>query len=236
MMHFYVQRIIRRLKKNPNYTLDQSLSPKLLTPVLARRGMALIRGGLVRLRVRHCGGALFIGKRVQLRHTGLIRLGRSVIIEDGVLIDALSLEGVQINDNVTIARSAIIQCTGVISQLGVGLSVGTNSAIGAYAFIGAQGGVQIGSDVIMGPRVNIHSEDHGYDDVHTPIRLQPVRRQGVVIENDCWIGAGAIILDGVRLGRGCVVAAGSVVKESIPAYKVAAGVPSRIVKDRKLGQ
>ncbi len=233
MMHAFIQRIIRRLKKNPNYALDPSLRPRLLTPVLARRGMALVRGGMARLRLRHCGGALFMGKRVQLRHTGLIHLGRSVIIEDGVLIDALSLEGVQIDDNVTIARGAVIQCTGVISQLGVGMSVGTNSAIGAYTFIGAQGGVQIGSDVIMGPRVNIHSEDHGYDDVNTPMRLQPVRRQGVVIENDCWIGAGAIILDGVRIGRGCVVAAGSVVNQSIPSYKVVAGVPARIVKDRK---
>ncbi len=233
MLHAFAQKIIRRLKNNPAYCLDASLNVSLLLPVLGLRGLALVRGWLRHFCLDHKRGALFIGKHVQLRHPRLIRTGRSVIIEDYVLIDALSQQGVQLGDNVTVARSAAIQCTGVISQLGVGLCVGDNSAIGAYSFLGAQGGIKIGSDVIMGPRVNIHSEDHCYDDVKTPIRLQGVRRRGVIVENDCWIGAGAIILDGVHIGRGCVVAAGSVVKNSIPAYSVVAGSPARVVKNRR---
>lgn len=235
MLHAAVQHIIQQLKNDPNYRLDSSLRVGSLMAVLGRRGMALMRGYLARLPMKHGGGALFIGKRVQLRHKRSMHFGRSVIIEDDVLIDALSHQGVQLGDNVTIARGAVIQCTGVISQLGIGLSMGPNSAIGAYSFLGAQGGIQIGSDVIMGPRVNIHSEDHGYDDVDAPMRLQPVRRQGVVVENNCWIGAGAIILDGVHIGGGCVVAAGSVVKRNIPPNTVVAGSPARIVGNRHSG-
>jgi len=236
MLHSFSQKIIRRLKNKPAYCLDKSLHVRLLLPVLGMRSRTLMRGWLKHFRLGHSRGALFMGRQVQLRHPRLIRIGRSVIIEDHVLIDALSKQGVQLGDNVTVARYATIQCTGVISQLGIGLCVGANSAIGAGSFLGAQGGIKIGADVIMGPRVNIHSEDHRYDDVETPIRLQGVKRRGVIVEDDCWIGAGAIILNGVHIGRGCVVAAGSVVKKSIPAYSVAAGAPAQVVKRRPSGE
>jgi acetyltransferase-like isoleucine patch superfamily enzyme len=63
--------------------------------------------------------------------------------------------------------------------------------------------------------------------------LQGETRQGIVIENDCWIGAGAIILDGVRIESGAIVAAGSVVTKDVPAFAIVAGSPARIIKQRK---
>ena len=56
-----------------------------------------------------------------------------------------------------------------------------------------------------------------------------------MVEDDCWIGAGAMILDGVRIGRGCVIAAGAVVTRDMPAYSVVAGVPARVIKSRRPG-
>jgi acetyltransferase-like isoleucine patch superfamily enzyme len=89
--------------------------------------------------------------------------------------------------------------------------------------------------VICGPRVSFHAENHVYTDPDTPIRLQGVTRRGIVVEDDCWIGAGSMILDGVRISRGCVVAAGAVVTRDVPPYSVVAGVPARVIKSRRPG-
>lgn len=66
-------------------------------------------------------------------------------------------------NNVTIAKFTSIQCTGVIHELGTGVTIGDNSAVGAYSFLGGQGGITIGNNVIMGPKVNIFSENHGFN-------------------------------------------------------------------------
>jgi len=92
-----------------------------------------------------------------------------------------------------------------------------------------------GDNVICGPRVSFHAENHVYTDPNTPIRLQGVTRRGIVVEADCWIGAGSMILDGVRIGRGTVVAAGAVVTRDVPPYSVVAGVPARVIKSRRPG-
>jgi acetyltransferase-like isoleucine patch superfamily enzyme len=229
-----VEWVIKNLKQDPTYQLDRTLAGLVLWQLLHYRGVALLRGVWRSIRLRPQGGKLFLGKAVSLRHPQFLSVGRSVIIEDYVMIDALSHEGVILGNNVTIARGVIIQCTGVIRSLGVGLRIGDNSAVGAYSFLGAQGGIVIGCNVIMGPRVNFHAENHRYERADVPIRMQGESRQGIVVDDDCWIGAGSIILDGVHIGKGCVVAAGSVVTKSVPPYSVVAGVPARIVRQRPL--
>lgn len=228
-----MEKIIQGLKRDPNYSLDPNLGGRVLTQILYYRGITYIRGLWRRIALSGDGSHLFMGAGVRIRHPQLISLGRSVIIEDHVTIDALSQNGVQLGDNVTIGRFSTIQCTGVIRALGVGLTIGNNSAIGAYSYIGAQGGVEIGSSVIMGPRVSIHAENHRYDNDELEIRLQGESRQGITIGDDCWIGAGSTVLDGVQIEKGCVVAAGSVVTRNVPAYSVIAGVPALEVKKRK---
>lgn len=224
--------LIQRLKRDPSYTLDGRLQGRSLLQTLTYRGTAFLRGYWHKIWLGKSEGKLFVGKYVTLRYPQMISAGRSVIIEDFVTLDALSEKGIILHNNVTIAKYSTIQCTGVIRNLGVGLEIGDNSAIGAYSFLGAQGGIQIGANVIMGPRVNFHSENHVFEQVDVPIRLQSETRKGIVVEDDCWIGAGSIILDGVRIGQGCVIAAGSVVSKDIPAYTVAAGVPAKAIKQR----
>lgn len=232
----FVERMIRNLKHDQNYVLDRNLSGYALMQVLCYRGIALLRGSWRGLWLRHCDGKLFVGKAVSLYQAQLISIGRSVIIEDYVTIDALSRNGVVLGNNVTIARFSTIQCTGVIRAIGIGIRIGDNSAVGAYSFLGAQGGIVIGSNVIMGPRVSFHAENHCFEKIDVPIRLQGERRQGIMVSDDCWIGAGSIILDGVQIGRGCVIAAGSVVTKSLPPYSIAAGVPARVIRQRDASQ
>jgi acetyltransferase-like isoleucine patch superfamily enzyme len=176
---------------------------------------------------------VFRGRRVVVEHAYQLSAGPGLILEDGAFISALSLNGVKLGRNVTIARGAVLTCTGVIARIGDGIRIGDRSAVGAGSFIGGQGGVSIGDDVIMGAGVRIFSENHEYQALDRPIRAQGETRRGVAIDDDCWIGAGATIVDGVSVGTGCVIAAGAVVTRSVPPFTIAAGVPARAIGSRQ---
>jgi acetyltransferase-like isoleucine patch superfamily enzyme len=228
-----VEALVRRLKREPGYTLGRSFCFRDLSYVLGYRLTQTFRGMRMRFKLGKCVGILFCGRYVVVEHGYKISAGKSLILEDQVRINALSERGVILGRNVTIKAGAIIVCSGVIKNMGIGLKVGNDSAIGSYSYIAAQGGIEIGSNVIIGPGVMIFSEDHNYSDEDEPIRLQGESREKVRIEDDCWIGGGATILKGVTVGRGSVIAAGAVVKNHVPAYSVVAGVPGRVVKHRK---
>ena len=97
---------------------------------------------------------------------------------------------------------------------------------------GAAGGITVGSDVIAGQNVRFHSENHRFDDPDLPIRQQGVTHRGITVGNNCWIGAGAVFLDGAALGDGCVVGANAVVTKAFPANSVIAGVPAKVLQMR----
>jgi len=184
-----------------------------------------MRGGYTRLFLKHVEGLLFIGRNVKIRHAYLFSAGKNLIIEDNVFINALSYDGIMVKDNVSIARNCTLVGTGIISQKGKGISIGNNTGINAGAYLGGQGGIEIGDNVIIGPGVQVFSENHNFSDLNLNIKDQGVSRDGVIIKNDCWIGAGAIILAGVTIGNGCVIAAGSVVTRSVDNDSLVAGVP-----------
>ncbi|MET7258852.1 DapH/DapD/GlmU-related protein [Dyadobacter fermentans] len=89
------------------------------------------------------------------------------------------------------------------------------------------GGITIEDDVLIGPRVNITSENHPLD----PSDRQALIPRPVHIKRNAWIGAGATILPGVTVGENAVVAAGAVVSRDVPANTVVAGIPAKVVKD-----
>lgn len=149
------------------------------------------------------------------------------------LINALSYNGVEIGDNFTLGKHAIIECTGVLRNVGSSLKIGNNVGINHYCFIGVRGDIEIGNDVIFGPRVNIFSENHNFDKLDIPIKHQGVTKDKTIIGNDVWIGANVSIMSGVKIGDGCVIAAGAVVTKDLPKHSIAGGVPAKIIKNRK---
>ena len=227
-----VEKIVAFLKNDPNYTIKIDYRLRQLLYILTYRGVQVVRGLFVKLSIS-ADGLVFCGRGVVIQHGYQIKAGPNLILEELVHINALSEQGISFGRNVTVAKGTIIVCTGVIANRGIGLTIGNNSAIGAQSFLGCQGGVRLGNNVIMGPGVRIFSENHNFDDVTIPIRLQGETRKGVFIHDDCWVGSGVTILDGVCIGEGSLVAAGSVVTKDIPPFSVVAGVPAGILKNRK---
>ena len=114
------------------------------------------------------------------------------------------------------------------------IRIGNNSSIGINAFI-SHPGVSIGDNVMMGRDVMIYTVNHGHNLTDIPMIEQgKTEIRPVKIGNDVWIGARVIILPGVNIGDGVILAAGSVVTKDVPSYTIVAGTPAKIVKKKML--
>lgn len=110
---------------------------------------------------------------------------------------------------------------------GTGIRLGDRCRVGKNCVLNPN--VWIGDDVLIGPDVMFITLEHVFDDRDVPIRDQGYRapKGPIVIGDDTWIGARVIVLPGVRIGRGVVVGAGSVVTKDVPDWAVVAGVPAK---------
>ena len=108
-----------------------------------------------------------------------------------------------------------------------GLTIGDEVDIGEYAVIRASGGVRIGSRVQIAAHAILTSRGHPEE----PPRHGRVVDAPVMIGDDVWIGAGAVVLPGVTVGDGAIVAAGAVVTRDVPPRSVVAGVPARVLRE-----
>ncbi len=130
----------------------------------------------------------------------------------------------------TIAAGAIVQGT---------VTIGDDSSVQAYAVLvgygkepSPPGAITIGHFVRIAPHVMIIAAQHRFDDPTRPIHGQGMKHAPITIEDDVWIGGGAHIMAGVRIGRGSVIGAGAVVTKDIPPFSVAVGVPARVIRSR----
>jgi acetyltransferase-like isoleucine patch superfamily enzyme len=209
--------------------------PELLYYLWKRGGTSWLRGLLLRHRFKQCGSRLLVGRRVDILFPRYISLGRNVRIGDYGYLNGLSREGVRLGDNVRLREHVWIQCTSGLDTLGKGLVIGDDTYVGPRCMLGAGGGIRIGANVTLGAAVDLLAENHGFSDADVLIREQGVTRQGIALEDDVWIGNRGIVLDGVRVSRGAVVGAGSVVTKDVPPYTVVAGNPARPIGRRAGG-
>jgi acetyltransferase-like isoleucine patch superfamily enzyme len=111
------------------------------------------------------------------------------------------------------------------------IKIGRDSLIGEFNVLRGQGGITIGDRVYTSPLVQLVAVNHVFADPTRPFVKQGITAQGITVEDDVWIGSGAIVTDGVHIGRGAVVAAGAVVTRDVPPRSVVAGIPARVVKN-----
>ena len=196
------------------------------------RRLQLLRGQMLQLRGATAGQRFGVGQGVQIWHPSYLTAGHDVTILNHAFMNCLSNGNVRIGDHTAFHVGFWLRCDENKEQLGF-FHIGSHCLIQAYGVMNAGGGgITIGDHVVMGHRVSIHAGEHVFGDAGRRIDEQGTIHQGVVIEDDCWIGADVTILDGVRIGRGSVIGAGAVVTRSLPPFSVAVGVPAHVVKQR----
>jgi len=164
-----------------------------------------------------------------LKFPKFISIGKNCIIRSGAMIDAPRPGVVRIGDNVDINRHVYL------GGFGDHLEIGSGSTLNRNAFIDARGSVRIGSKVMIGPYAKLISYSHIFADPDKPMIEQGISIKEIVVDDDVWIGAGAIVLPGVHLGRGSIVGAGAVVTRSCAPGSVLAGSPARVIRSRLQG-
>lgn len=176
------------------------------------------------------GGGIILGKGMALRHPGSITLGDRVAIDDYVLLDAsgAGADGIVIGDDVIISRNCVIQGkTGPVA-------IGNHTDLGCNAILSSGAGIYIGNSVLIAGNCYIGGGRYISDRLDIPMMEQGLYSKGpVVIGDDVWLGAGAIVLDGVKVGKGCIIGAGAVVTKDLPDYAIAIGVPAKVLKIRE---
>lgn len=164
-----------------------------------------IYGWLVRRQLRSCGRGLRLRVSTTIQGHHRIAIGRNFWSMGRLYLYANEGGSIEIGDD----------CT-----------VNTNVQIGA-----ASGRIVLGNCVMIGPNVVLRAANHGMSR-GTPMRHQPSTPGEIVIEDDVWIGSNAVITANLKIARGTVVGAGSVVTSSTEPYSIVGGVPARKIGER----
>lgn len=141
---------------------------------------------------------------------------------------------IQLSNNIIIGKNTKISSFVKIKVKNGYIKIGHNCSINSFCFIDAdKGGLEIGNNVLISPGVGIHGSNYEFKDNTKLIIEQGVVSKGIRIKDDVWIGSNSTILDGVTIGTGAIIGAGSVVTKNVPSFSIAFGVPARIIKKRK---
>lgn len=136
------------------------------------------------------------------------------------------------NSKLTIGAGSTIERGIIIQTLSGHIDIGARSYLGPYICLAGPGNISIGENALIGSHTGIFANNHVFDDPNLPINQQPLTSKGIKIEDDCWLGSGVRIMDGVTIGRGSVIGGGAVVTKDIPPMSVAVGVPAKVISKR----
>jgi len=112
------------------------------------------------------------------------------------------------------------------------IKLGDHVGVGEYSLLDGDGGLEIGNYVRIASHVSMITFEHEFSDLDKPIKLQGKIKKPVIIEDDCWLGTGVRVLGGVKIGKGSIIGAGSVVTKDIEPYSIAVGVPANVIRKR----
>ena len=148
--------------------------------------------------------------------------GRGSVIHSSVRMDTPPYR------RFSLGRRSVVESFVCINNAVGDVIIGDHTRIGLHSTV--IGPVRIGSHVNLAQGITVTALNHNFSDPTLPIDAQGISTKPVVIEDDVWIGANAVILPGVRIGRHSVVAAGAVVTSDVPSGSLVAGVPATVKK------
>ncbi|WP_293140971.1 acyltransferase [Okeania sp. SIO3I5] len=211
----------------------------------------VLRSLLYRTMFRRIGKSVRIQSSVEFTDGSSVEIGDGVTINPGVYIDVPQGNEVEIGNRVYLDRDVRISTTGEGGRVYLGKQVrfdrgvdikvhevgkteiGDRTYIGPYTCISGYGNIKIGKDCLIASHSAIYAHNYNFADLDRKIGEQGYSYKGIVIEDNCWLGSGVKVLDGVTIGEGSVIGAGAVVTKDIPPYSVAVGVPAKVISKRK---
>jgi len=152
-------------------------------------------------------------------------IGENVIFERGVMV--FHAGNISIGNNVYVGHKTILKGYHLNEMI-----IGDDTWIGQDCFFHSAGGIVIGNEVGIGPKVSIITSQHRPDEKEESVLFSKLEFLSVTLEDGCDIGVNATILPGVTVGKGAIIAAGAVVNRSVPPYEIWGGVPAKKIADR----
>jgi acetyltransferase-like isoleucine patch superfamily enzyme len=172
------------------------------------------------------------GQGLVLRHPHKVRLGDAVTLDDLVVLDAkgTSNRGIEIGRGAFLGRGTILSCKDG------DISLGDHANLGFHCEIFSGSSVTVGRHALFAAQVYLVGGGHEFEARDAAVIDQPRTSRGIVVGDDVWLGTGAKVLDGTRIGSHAVVGANAVVTADLPERAIAAGIPARVLRQREAGE
>ncbi len=188
-----------------------------------------LRSKLYPLVLGRVGRNVVFGVNVTLRHPHKIRIGDNVVIDDGCCLDAKGTDnhGLVIGHGVFVGRNTILSCKNG------DIAIEDRANIGFNCEIFSASRVRLGQDTLMAAYTYLVGGDHLYDRVDIPVLQQGRTARGIDVGNGVWLGTHVVVTDGSTIGRDAIIGAGAVVVGEVPEFAIAAGIPAKVMRDRR---
>ena len=172
---------------------------------------------------------VYLDKFMNYLQSILLWFFRKILYKKVIFTSYISLKSsIRNHKNISLGKNVQINSFVVLwpTSLQIGNEVQINPGTAIY------GKVIIGNNVMIAPNCMIVGGNHGFEMLDQPMIFQKSTEKGIVIEDDVWIGANSVVLDGVVIKKGAVIAAGAVVSKNVEQFELVAGVPAKKIKNR----
>lgn len=188
-----------------------------------------LRSRLYRPLLGRVGRNVVFGVNVTLRHPHKIFIGDNVVIDDGCCLDAKGTDntGIVIGSGVFVGRNTILSCKNGDVIIDDQANLGFNCEI----FSASR--VRVGKSVLVAAYTYLVGGDHLYDRTDIPVLEQGRTARGIDVDDHVWLGTHVVVTDGSRIGRDAIIGAGAIVVGEIPEFAIAAGIPAKVLRDRR---